>query len=532
MPRRAEIATSLALFLAVVAVFAPLGGYGFLEYDDPVYLTDNSAVTGGLTPTSVRWALTAFHAANWHPVTWLSHQLDVTLFGMNAGAHHLVSVIIHALVSALILVLIARLTGRRGVALTAATLFALHPLRVESVAWLSERKDLLAGLFCVLTLMAWLRHLRRPSPMRYLAALGLFALGLMSKPMLVTLPFLLLLADWWPLGRLRNPGAHRPGPLLLEKLPFLLLSLAASLVTLRAQGATSGGVRWEIPVVDRLANAIVAAAAYPLKAAWPSRLAIIYPFRQPIPPTELTGALLGLALVSGLCLWQRRRRPWLIFGWLWYLGMLTPVSGLVPVGWQAMADRYTYLPLIGVLLAVSWGGPRCRFTAGIPAPRLRAVLTLAAALLLALATRRQLVYWTDGVRLFGRAIEVTDGNWLARFNLGTYLLDRGRYVEAEEQLLEGLRLKADDAEGQNNLGMVRYYRRNLTGAAEAFRAAASLAPRDPRPWCNLGNVLQDQGKPREAVAAYEQALSRDPNHAPTLHNFGRLLSTLRDTPLN
>ncbi len=532
MPRRAEIATSLALFLAIVAVFAPLGGYAFLEYDDPVYLTDNPAVTGGLTPTAVRWALTTFHAANWHPVTWLSHQLDVTLFGMNAGAHHLVSVTIHALVSVLLLVLLTGLTGRRGIALTAATLFALHPLRVESVAWLSERKDLLAGLFCVLTLMAWLRYLRRPSPSRYLAALGLFALGLMSKPMLVTLPFLLLLADWWPLGRLRHPGWRRPGLLLLEKLPFLLLSLAASVVTLHAQGAASGGVRWEIPVADRLANAIVAAAMYLVKAAWPSRLAIIYPFRQPIPPAELIGALLGLAVISGLCLWHRRRRPWLLFGWLWYLGMLTPVSGLVPVGWQAMADRYTYLPLIGVLLVVSWGGPRWRFMAGIPAPRLRAALTLAAALLLALTTRRQLAYWTDGVRLFGRAIEVTDGNWLARFNLGTYLLDRGRYVEAEEHLQEGLHLKPDDAEGQNNLGMVRYHRRNLTGAAEAFRAAASLAPRDPRPWCNLGNVLQDQGKPREAVAAYEQALSRDPNHAPTLHNLGRLLVTLGDTPLN
>jgi tetratricopeptide (TPR) repeat protein len=272
----------------------------------------------------------------------------------------------------------------------------------------------------------------------------------------------------------------------------------------------------------------VSIIAYLLKALWPARLAIMYPFRQPVPAWELIASLIAFALLTWLCVSQRRRRPWLLLGWLWYLGMLLPVSGLVPVGWQAMADRYTYLPLIGITLAVAWGDlPRLSPGAAY-GPRLRGALTLTACLLLALVTRRQITYWTDGVRLFSHAIEVTDDNWLARFNLGCYLLDRGRYREAEENLVESLRLMPEDAEAQNTLGMARFYLGNLTGAADAFVAAATLSPRDPRPWCNLGNIRQAEGRAAEAVAAFEEALTREPGHAPSHHNLGNLLIILGD----
>ncbi len=577
MPR--TIVLSLMMVVLTMAVFLPVAGHDFLNFDDNVYLTENPQVRAGLTREGVAWALTTGWTFGGHPLTWLSHQLDVSLFGLRPGWHHLVSALLHTANALLLFLLLRWLTGSLWAPLLTAALFAVHPLHVESVAWAAERKDVLAGLFWMLTMGAYLRWLRRPGAGRYLLLLLSFALGLMAKAMLVTLPLVLLLLDWWPLGRwgvAQGPAASLPGGgpappigralpaggrLLREKAPLLLLAVASSVVASIAThrgGAVLSLDRYPFPF--RLANALVSYAAYLAKTVWPSRLNVYYLMPHPGWGAGRLAAAAGLLLaMTAAAVFHHRLHPYLIVGWLWYLGTLVPVIGLVQVGEQARADRYTYLPLIGVFIMIAWSG------AGLSArlPSFRPALACAAGLVvLALAgvAYRQVGYWKDSSTLFTRALEITPDNWLARGNLGAYhylrgemvealphlrevvslrpalpkaryyygnvLYEQGRIGEALDQYEEAIRLQPGYAEALVNRGMALG---RLGRAAEAFlslQRAVALKPDYPRAHLALGDLFSAQGRMTEAVAAYRRALALNPRHAEAHNNLGAAFLSL------
>lgn len=457
--RRRFLVSALLLALGVAAVYAQTGWHEFVHYDDNAYILDNPAVIGGLTVPGVRWAF-GFHAANWHPLTWLSHMLDCQLFGLWAGGHHLTSAGIHAGNAVLLLAVLATMTGSFARSAAVAALFALHPLRVESVAWAAERKDVLAGLLFLLTMLAYVHHARRPGTARFLATLGLFALGLTAKPTLVTLPFVLLLLDWWPLGRALPIPRANDGPratrrawpaLVLEKAPFFALSLVSSLVTLRASQSGS------LPMVNpdyatTYGNAVLSCVRYLGSFAWPLRLAPLYPYPVAgIPREAAAAATAALLLATAAAFFRSRRRPYLPVGWLWFLGMLVPVSGIVQTGSLARADRYTYLSMIGVAIAVVW-------LAGDLAPRrarARAALAGVFAAVLAALAAASFAYvriWRDDLSLFGYAARVTRDNGVMLNNYAGALGSAGRDEEAIRVLEEAVRIDPHYCNPHLNLG--------------------------------------------------------------------------------
>jgi tetratricopeptide (TPR) repeat protein len=499
---------SLLLVLLTLAALGGVGRNGFINFDDDAYLTANPMVAGGLTPEGLAWAFTTTHAANWHPLTWLSHQLDVTLFGLEPGPHHLVGLAIHAANGILLFLVLTGATGAPWRSFLVAALFAVHPLRVESVAWAAERKDLLAALFTLLSLRAWLAHLRAPSGGRYAPALLLYALALLAKPMAVTFPFLLFLLDWWPLGRVRpgwrpwgRPGGGPPGHLLYlvaEKFPFLLLATLAGAVTFEAQrsgGAMRVGLEAGFPL--RASNALLSWWRYLSTTAWPRDLALLYPLPEAVPPWwHWGGALLALLAVTLLALRLSRRSPWLGAGWLWYLGTLLPVIGLVQVGAQARADRYTYLPLVGIGLAAAWVLAEA---AGRLPPRRLTLAGLAAAILLVLAavTRLQTARWRDSATLYRHTLAVTARNGIIH-----------------HQLANALAAGGDDREA------VAHYRRVL-----------AIQPLHVPTHNNLGASLARLGRTEEAAYHFRTALTLDPAYVPALLNLERLEAPPANLPL-
>jgi protein O-mannosyl-transferase len=519
---RREWLICLALLLAVAAVFGQVAGHQFVSYDDRVYLTENWVVRRGLSLNGIRWAFTTTRDANWFPLTWLSHMLDVTLFGSHPAGHHLMNVAIHGVTTVLLFLFWARATGAVRSSALLAALFALHPLRVESVAWAAERKDVLAALFWLLTMHAYLRYSRSPCAGRYLAVVGLFALGLMCKPMLVTLPFVLLLLDWWPLQRFRPAaggaaGTAPPsmGRLLLEKLPLVLLALCSGILTYLVQqrgGAVSS--LDQVPFWSCLANALVSYGVYLRQLLWPSGLAVFYPFdhHQPVWQAVLAGA--GLLAATILLLGQWRRRPWLAVGWLWYLGTLVPVIGLVRIGAQSHADRYTYLPSVGALLVLVWGGQELCNRLG----RRWLTVTLAACVIIAagLCTTLQLRHWQDTVTLFRRAVAVTSGNWLAHNNLAAELIRRGELNEAMWHLEQALASRPDYDSAYANLGIAYINLRQPDRAVAALRTAVRLNPRETTAWYRLGVTLARLGDLAGAREAYDRLLPLDPAQAARL----------------
>jgi len=444
---------ALLLVLGVAAVYGQTGRHEFVNYDDNVYILDNPEVTGGVTLTGVRWAF-GFHAANWHPLTWLSHMLDCQLFGLWAGGHHLMSAGIHAGNAVLLLAVLTAMTGSLARSAAVAAVFALHPLRVESVAWAAERKDVLAGLLWLLTLLAYVRYTRRPGAARYLATLGLFALGLTAKSILVTLPFVLLLLDWWPLGR-ALPGprtARRSWPSLVrEKAPFLALSLASCLVTLKASREGS------LPMVNpdtatAFGNAVLSCVRYLGSFVWPLRLAPLYPYPVAGIPREVAAAATAaLVLATAAAFFLSRRRPYLPVGWLWFLGTLVPVIGIVQTGSLARADRYTYLSMIGIAAAVVW-------LVGDLAPRrarARAALAGTFAVVLAALAATSFAYvrvWRDNLSLFEHAARVTRDNSVMLNNYAGALRSAGRDDEAARVLEDAVRADPDFCDARLNLG--------------------------------------------------------------------------------
>jgi Tfp pilus assembly protein PilF len=512
----------LALIAANLIVYASLGHHDFVSFDDGDYVTGNPTVARGLTWHGVRWAFTSGYASNWHPLTWLSHMLDVQLYGLNPGPQHVTNLLFHIANTLLLFGLLHGMTGALGRSAFVAGLFAVHPLHVESVAWVAERKDVLSTLFGLLTLWAYVAYTRRPDLRRYLAVLMLFALGLMAKPMLVTLPFVMLLLDYWPLRRLAP--LRSIGPLVREKLPLLALSIASSIVTFAVQrrgGAVMG--LDVIPLSLRAANALVSYVAYIGKMLWPTRLAVFYPYVQPLPGWWIAGACLCLVAVSVVVLWAGGRHPYLPVGWFWYLGTLVPVIGLVQVGSQPIADRYTYLPLIGLFLLVAWGVPELliRWPPGRVALPAAAVVLISAC---AVAANTQLQNWESSTALWTHALEVTAGNNVAFNNLGNVLAKQGRFDDAIAEYSEALRIKPDYAFAHNNLGRVLASQGRAGEAIEQYTEALRIEPDYADAHNNLGIVLADQGKLDEAIAQYSGALRTKPDFADAHNNWGIALA--------
>jgi tetratricopeptide (TPR) repeat protein len=556
-PRRALALCSLALVAATLLVYWPVAHHEFVTYDDYEYVVANPHVQAGLSWPGVKWAFTTFYAGNWHPLTWLSHMLDVTWFGKQAGGPHRVNVGLHGLNTVLLFLLLWRMTGALARSAFVAALFALHPLHVESVAWVAERKDVLSTVFLLLTLWAYVRYAAaRPGPavqslnrrpdatvarcsgaaIHYFLALLWFALGLMSKPMLVTLPCVLLLLDVWPLRRVTRDQGHGTGgprgfgstvraylPLLREKIPFFALSAVSCLITMRAQ-RTGGAVVPvdQVPVASRLGNALIAYFRYLRKTVWPDDLAVFYPYPVPPPLGQVIGAGVFLGAVFLVVAILVRRRPYLLVGWLWYLGTLVPVIGLVQVGGQSMADRYSYVPLIGVFIMVTWlaGDVAARRPRWAWANWALAATALAGCLV---TTSRQIPHWRNTERLFTRALRVTTGNYIMHALWGGVLHKQGRLDAAIAQYRESLRLHPANAEVNDSLGCALLEQGKLDEATVHLRRAIQINPQLASAYNDLGQALAQQGRNAEAVTQYETALQLDPALPDAHNNLGNAL---------
>jgi len=533
--RRAVVAA--VLVAALLAVFWPVLTFDFVGYDDESYVTLNRHVQAGLTSEGFVWAWTSFHAANWHPLTWLSHMLDHQVWGAWAAGHHLSSLLLHAANTVLLFLLLARATGAAGKSIVVAALFAIHPLHVESVAWVAERKDVLSTLLWLLTIGAWLRYTRAPGIARYLFVVVGMALGLTAKPMLVTLPFTLLLLDYWPLDRFaadRRSG-RRLLELVVEKTPLLLLSVVSSVVTLTAQREALATFQTH-PLFVRLGNAVVAYAAYLWKTLWPAGLAVHYPHpRESLAGWQVATALLVLTAISVAALRLRRRAPYLLTGWLWYLGTLVPVIGLVQVGKQAMADRYTYVPLIGIFVIVVWGVPDLLESIRLPVGwtargrrRLVAVAAVLALVLLGAAAHRQVGYWRSAAALFERAAAVTRDNSVAFNALGLLMAREGRMEEAIERYGRALAVNPDFPEALNNLGGAHAAMGDTDRAIEYYRRALQQRPEYAEALNNLGTALGGQGSPEAAAEQFRGAIAARPDYAKAHANLAAALHFLGD----
>jgi tetratricopeptide (TPR) repeat protein len=539
-----DIFVCLLLFIATLAVYWQVGNYEFVNFDDDKYIIENFHVQKGLTRDSVIWAFTATHVSNWHPLTWLSHMLDFQLYGLNPSGHHLTNVFFH-LVNTLLLFLVLKLmTGALWRSGLVAALFAVHPLHVESVVWVAERKDVLSTLFWMLTLWAYLGYTKRPGVKRYLVILLAFALGLMAKPMLVTLPFVLLLLDYWPLKRIElgqsaiglpaasQPStiANKPGAqafrLLLEKTPMFVLAAVSSVVTFIVQ--KSGGAVGALetyPFKIRMANALLSYVIYLKKMIWPQNLAVFYPHPgQSLPMWQAAGAGLLLVVVSIAVIRAGRRYPYLPVGWLWYVGTLVPVIGLVQVGDQAMADRYTYVSLIGLFIVVAWGVPDVARSWRYGKSAL-ALATGSLLVALMVSTSLQLKHWKNSLTLFDHALRVTENNYLAHLNFGAALADQERTEEAITHYHRSLQIAPNYAKAYNNLGLALAQQGKNDEATAHYLKALQLNPDYARAHNNLGVVLTRTGEFEKAIAHYYEALTLEPDWVEVYNNLANAFLT-------
>lgn len=515
-------ALRLGLIIAVLAIYARVGTFDFVNYDDDVYVYNNLHVQRGLTLDSFKWALTAVVSGNWMPVTIFCHLLDVQLFGLRSGMHHLTNVVIHTLSALLLFTLLQRATRAMWQSAFVAFVFAVHPLHAESVAWVAERKDVLSGFFFFLTLYCYILYVERPHVGRYLLVLGVFCVGLMSKPMLVTLPFVLLIFDYWPLVRLREPR------IVWEKVPLFALSAAASAVTYFVQRA-SGAVHAVAPS-GRVENALISYVTYIEQSFWPTRLAVFYPYPHSIATWRAVAAGGVLLAVSGCAIGMRRTRPYLLAGWLWYLGMLVPVIGLVQVGLQSHADRYTYLPLVGLSIMVAWGAAEVVERWAKEFPGLRSAAAAVAVLFCAVCAAmawNQVGHWRNAETLFQHAIDVTRDNWVAEGALGDHLMKvPGRRSDAVEHLEAALRLKPDYPLASTNLGVCLAEAGLCEAAIPRFEAALRVDPNLAEASNDLGSCLMGSGQYTTAISYFKAALRSDPDYVNAHLNLGRTLAAL------
>jgi len=506
---RSKVLLGSLLMLTTLGVYSPVLRNGFVSYDDDRYVTDNPQVQQGLKWTSVSWAFRTFEQANWHPLSWLSHESDYQIFRLNPSGHHCTSLLFHCINVLLLFLILCWFTGSTLRSALLAALFAVHPLNVESVAWVAERKTLLSMMFFLLALAAYGWYVKKPGITRYLLMALLFAAGLMSKPMVITLPLVLLLLDYWPLGRLRlgespsdtnfAPHSLSIGKLFLEKLPLLLLSVASAAVTMLAQRAGGAVVSTHrIPLTLRIGNALLSYELYLKKMLWPSNLAVLYPYPQSLRWLEIAAASVLLVLITAGVWAQRRTSRYLVVAWLWYLGTLVPMIGLVQVGNQAMADRYAYLPLIGPFLMIVWGLGDWAQRHSLDT-RVLAAASVAAVLALSWITQIQLRYWHDDTRLWTHTLAINPRNYVAENNFGLALARQGHRDEA----------------------------------AAHFRAASVLAPDDATSQLNLGVYAQEQGDVPQAILHYQRVLdlAADPQlRASAYANLGTIYFASRDCP--
>jgi len=558
--RSAKWVAVLLLILATTITYFPVKDSEFIDLDDDVYVTDNPWIQQGLNLQSISWAMTSLREGVWNPLTWISFMLDYQLFGLNPAGYHLTNLVLHLGSVLLLLGVLYRMTERFWPSLLVAALFALHPLNVESVAWVTERKNVLSTLFWMLSLWAYLEYLRKPVWQHYVGIMGFLILGLMSKQMLVTLPCALLLLDYWPLRRLGDNGKEfrvRLPHLVLEKVPLFAALLGAGLLTLIAAHTDDALPSLEkLSLGVRLANAPLSYALYLKKMVWPMDLAVFYPHPgSTLSPLAVALAILVLAGIS-LGVWWGRKSRYLVVGWLWYLGTLVPVAGLIQVGGQSMADRHTYIPAIGIFIMLIWG-----VAESAQAMRLRTAWLATASLGLIISmmvlTRQQLGHWKDSITLFEHTVAVTEGNYLVHNNLGTALLeqgnvdaaienfsrvleirphsDRGLYnmalalraqgkiEESAHYLARALQSNPSMAEAYNNLGIILIAQKRLEDAITLFKEALEIAPRMEQAHSNLGTALISQGRVDEALVHFLKAVELNPYKAKAYNNLGAVM---------
>ncbi len=506
----------------------------FINYDDYEYVVENISVREGLSTDSVLWAFTSTSRSNWHPLTWLSHMVDVEFFGLDPGMHHLTNLLFHIINTLLLFTVLKRMSGAVWQSGFVAALFAVHPLHVESVAWVAERKDILSTFFWILTLYGYAVYAEKESLLRYLGTLLLFFLGLMAKPMVVTLPFVLMLLDYWPLRRYRfvtentRKGEREKSAginLLLEKVPFLLLSAGSCLMTIYAQ--QTGGALANIqtyPFVGRLANALVSYILYLYKTLLPINLAIAYPYPETISLTNATICSIILALISTIAVKTYKTHPYFIVGWLWFAGTLVPVIGIVQVGTQGLADRYTYIPLIGIFIIFAWGG-----TALATKWRLKNVYigTIVVSLIgiLLLASRIQVNYWKDSITLFKHSLDVTAENFVAQNNLGLAYKEKGMPDKAIVHYRKAIQINPDFETAYLNLGVLFSEQGDIKKAAENYARSLEIKPGNITALTNVGNLFLRQRKLQEAAHYYTEALRINSDYAPAYNGLGAVMAS-------
>ena len=521
---RRTLVFGICVFLAAIVwlAFGRTLGFGFVNYDDPRTVSEVAEITRGLSAEGIGWAFTHTVIGHWDPLTTLSHMVDCQIYGLKPWGHHLTNVLLHAAGTILLFLALREMTGALWRSAFVAALFAIHPLRVESVAWITERKDVLSGVFFMLALGAYARYAHGPSARRYFSVALAFALGLLCKSMLVTLPFVLLLLDYWPLGRWADRRAF-PWPLLIEKIPLLLLSAASAAIQIFAARDMMTPIQ-TLSLSARLESTLVAYAAYLGKIVWPVKLAVFYPSPGVWPAAQVLPAAAVLLGLSILAVVSRREHPYVLVGWLWFLGMLVPVAGLLQVGDQAMADRYSYLPSIGVFIALAWGArdiTRCWSHPLLTRGAAAAAILICCAMI----TRRQCEYWKDSQSLFRHALASTQRNPVAHLNLGMALLRTpGGLPEATAEFEAALRIKPDDPIIHNDLGIADQSAGDLPKAISEFQTALRLAPDDPERHFNLANALATiPDRVPEAISEYEAALRIDPDFAEAQTNVGNIL---------
>ena len=523
-----DILVCLFLVISTLFVYWQVSKYDFVDFDDNEYVYDNRHVQGGFTLENIKWAFTTNTASIWHPLTWLSHMLDYQFYGLNPGRHHLINLLFHIVNTLLLFFVFRKMTGQLWQSAFIASLFALHPLHVESVAWISERKDVLSTFFWMLTMWSYIWYVQHPGINKYLLVLLFFILGLMAKPMLVTLPFVLLLLDYYPLYRFQkstesNKSLQRSTVfrLVLEKIPLFVLVAMASAVTFYAQKHGGAVASLDaIPIQSRIANALVSYINYILKMIYPSHLAVIYPHPVIFPWWQITGACFLLLCISFLAIRLIKRSPYFLIGWLWYLGTLIPVIGLVQVGNQSMADRYTYIPLIGIFFIISWGIPDLvkrwhRVKKSVP------VIATAILFVFMVVTFFQVGYWKNSVALFKHTLNVTSNNYIAHNNYGRLIMiNNGKVDEAISHFNKALKINPRSVEALNNIGIILASRGKLDEAVSYFSKALRIQPYDEQTHFNLGLALSQQGKIDDAIKHYIEVLRVNPENEKAHINLG------------
>ena len=532
---RHDVWVCLFFVISTLAVYWRVSGYELINFDDDVYIIENRHVISGITFENIRWAFSTLHEATWQPLVWLSFMLDCQFDGINSGRLHQTNLFYHTINTLLLFLVLKRMTGNLWQSGFVAALFALHPLHVESVAWVTERKDVLSTFFWMLAMWSYVLYVEHHRPARYVFALIFFIMGLMAKPMLVTLPFVLLLIDAWPLGRFSHPlfkahGTSTPRAsgatvlhLILEKIPFVVFAAASCIITFIAQ--TEGGALVSLSIYSfeiRVANALVSYVTYIVKMFWPCGLAVFYPYPGVFSWMQVAGACLLLVTITFLAVKYYKQHPYLAVGWGWYLGTLVPVIGLVQTGAHSMADRFTYIPLIGLFIIIGWGVPellsgwRYKKT-GLAASALTALS------ILMIVTWFQVGHWANSIKLFEHTLKVTAGNNVAHHALGGALFEKGRTGESAAHFRKALNIKTDDVKAHNNLGLALAGLNRLKEAEAHYEEALKLNPEYAEAHYNLGIALARQGKTDGAITSYMEVLRLKPEHVKARNNLGIIL---------